>query len=595
MIQFKGRTMIGQIDENNSTLGSQLDGLITKSFSRLGRQERQTLINKTHVLAEEAKRILLNEAAESAKSGSKNESNANMPALRTPKLCLDSFQPDELVVKLTTLTPTMDPGKLLVKLQEAVASHNQYHQAAIGLADQLTNALNKIEKIGKKALAVHELKESVAKQERTMRQQKTEKEQLLLGLDKTNAQYGHLIEEIKQIDAEITISQAKLQQQGDNLRRKIGLAAQNLTNIEKIVEQQQNLPKYTQKPIDRHITNSARLSELISSFMQLINKNAELDLSSQLSLFEVMQKNLSKEMEKKADEIAAQQQKAADLQKTMGCLGKVIGAIVTALSVVSAVFTGGASFALAAVGVALMIGDSISESITGESITEQIMAPFMEYIFVPLMKVVNTVIDNVLEYTPLGQLLNLLGELTDSDVVGVIKNAMAAMITLALIVAISYVVKSAAGFLTKKLFGQTIEQLLKTLIPKILTAAVKQSSKKIVEVYTKGAAKFGISAQASAKRALQLQKLSQYVNYGNQSVQVTAQTVVADFKEKTTKIMASFTLSQGIQENIKQVLQAVIEQFEHSQSIYRDLAKLVSDAQHNEFIAGKYATTNMRI
>ncbi len=48
----------------------------------------------------------------------------------------------------------------------------------------------------------------------------------------------------------------------------------------------------------------------------------------------------------------------------MGCIGKVLGALLTIVSVVAAVFTGGASLALAAVGLAVMVADEIVKAAT---------------------------------------------------------------------------------------------------------------------------------------------------------------------------------------------------------------------------------------
>ncbi|SUG71798.1 pathogenicity island 1 effector protein [Salmonella enterica subsp. enterica] len=55
-------------------------------------------------------------------------------------------------------------------------------------------------------------------------------------------------------------------------------------------------------------------------------------------------------MEKKSAEFQEETRKAEETNRIMGCIGKVLGALLTIVSVVAAVFTGGASLALAAVG-----------------------------------------------------------------------------------------------------------------------------------------------------------------------------------------------------------------------------------------------------
>ncbi|WP_175648885.1 type III secretion system translocon subunit SctE, partial [Burkholderia pseudomallei] len=68
------------------------------------------------------------------------------------------------------------------------------------------------------------------------------------------------------------------------------------------------------------------------------------------------------ERQNRSDEYQAQAKKAEEMQKTMGCIGKIVGWVITAVSFAAAAFTGGASLALAAVGLALAVGDEISRA-----------------------------------------------------------------------------------------------------------------------------------------------------------------------------------------------------------------------------------------
>lgn len=81
----------------------------------------------------------------------------------------------------------------------------------------------------------------------------------------------------------------------------------------------------------------------------------------------------------------------------MGCVGKIVGALLTIASVIGAVFSGGASLALAAVGLALMVADEIVKAATGTSFIQQALNPIMEAVLKPLMEAIGKAISKALE------------------------------------------------------------------------------------------------------------------------------------------------------------------------------------------------------
>lgn len=78
--------------------------------------------------------------------------------------------------------------------------------------------------------------------------------------------------------------------------------------------------------------------------------------------------------------------KAEAASKAAGCVGKILGAVLTVVSVVGAAFTGGASLALAAVGVGLMAADMVVKELTGVSFMEKAMKPLMDNILGPMIQ-----------------------------------------------------------------------------------------------------------------------------------------------------------------------------------------------------------------
>ncbi|EJN1770183.1 type III secretion system translocon subunit SctE [Salmonella enterica] len=104
-----------------------------------------------------------------------------------------------------------------------------------------------------------------------------------------------------------------------------------------------------------NLSNVARLTMLMAMFIEIVGKNTEESLQNDLALFNALQEGRQAEMEKKSAEFQEETRKAEETNRIMGCIGKVLGALLTIVSVVAAVFTGGASLALAAVGLAVMV------------------------------------------------------------------------------------------------------------------------------------------------------------------------------------------------------------------------------------------------
>ncbi len=97
-----------------------------------------------------------------------------------------------------------------------------------------------------------------------------------------------------------------------------------------------------------NLSNVARLTMLMAMFIEIVGKNTEESLQNDLALFNALQEGRQAEMEKKSAEFQEETRKAEETNRIMGCIGKVLGALLTIVSVVAAVFTGGASLALSA-------------------------------------------------------------------------------------------------------------------------------------------------------------------------------------------------------------------------------------------------------
>ncbi|MGL5565972.1 MAG: type III secretion system translocon subunit SctE, partial [Plesiomonas sp.] len=158
--------------------------------------------------------------------------------------------------------------------------------------------------------------------------------------------------------------------------------------------QQQSTIEQRRKEAD---AESKTLTFLMALMAQLINQSSSDDLQASAELKQKLAEAAAKDAEKKAKEYEEEVRKAEEMQKTMGCMGKVLGWIVTAVSFAAAAFTGGASLALAAVGLALAIGDEISQAVTGRSFMADAMQPLMDTIVKPLMEMMGNIFSAILQ------------------------------------------------------------------------------------------------------------------------------------------------------------------------------------------------------
>lgn len=277
------------------------------------------------------------------------------------------------------------------------------------------------------------------------------------------------------------------------------------------------------KPIEQHIketlSNTGELLKILSTLIINIGNCAVDKLKDDLEINRKRAMANQNELKRQSEEFDQQVRKAEQTQKIAKCVGQILGGLVMALGAVSALF-GGAGIALMAVGVALLAADFIAEKATGRSLTDRIMSPLMEHVFMPLIEMLGKVVDAILEYTPLGGLLKEIDKAAGTDICGITKGIVTAVVAVAAVIALAYVAKSAAKFLIEKMSQtfiasmvqvakQAIVQVIKKIIPNVVKNATKQTSavvKKIIDEITKKL------EQIASKISTMMEKTTQQIN-----------------------------------------------------------------------------------
>lgn len=141
---------------------------------------------------------------------------------------------------------------------------------------------------------------------------------------------------------------------------------------------------------------TARLTLLMSQLSKLVEQSSEDNLKNDREMFEAMQSERQKALEKAAEDFLAESAKAEHTAKVMGCIGKIVGALLTVVSIIAIPFTGGASAALAVIGIGMMVADVAVKAATGTSLTERVIAPLMEHVIMPVIKLLADAISKAL-------------------------------------------------------------------------------------------------------------------------------------------------------------------------------------------------------
>ncbi|AUH51329.1 pathogenicity island 1 effector protein SipB [Chromobacterium sp. ATCC 53434] len=363
------------------------------------------------------------------------------------------------------------------------------------------------------------------------------------------------------------------------------LAKDKTEKADKLLTQAQGLnvrSEAAQQGAEDHLTGVAKLTMLMAMFVEMVGKNSEDSLKNDLALFQAMQEGRQKEMDKKSAEYKEEVRKAEELNRTMGCIGKILGAVLTVVSVVAAAFTGGASLALAAIGVALMVADEVVKATTGVSFMEEALKPLMDKVLKPLMDLIGKAITKALEGLGVDKKT---AELAGS----IIGAVLAAVAMVAVIVVVAVVGKGAAsklGGALSKLVGDAI----KKMVPNMLKELAKNGSKVLSQGFQRLANSLGLQTDAAAKQMM-ANTLSRVV-VGGEVVQATSQAggnvAQGVFMKNASDMLADFTLARASMDQIEQWLKQAVEVFASTQKITQELTTTMSAAMQQNAEAGRF-------
>jgi invasin B len=324
----------------------------------------------------------------------------------------------------------------------------------------------------------------------------------------------------------------------------------------------------------------------MAMFIQMVGDNAETNLENELEVNRALQASRQQEMEQKSAEYEEQVRKAEETQKVMGCIAKIIMPVLTVIGVVGAAFSGGASLALAGIGLALMAADAATDG----AVTSAIMNPIMEHVFTPLMEFLGDVVKKVLELPVISDLLALLDKATGVDVTGIVTMAVTVLATVAVMVAAMYLTKS-AGNAAAKMMGPLVKLIgdqIKKMIPALLKNVSKKSVSTLSKANTQLIEKVGLKSDAlSAQRyANNISSAQTGVAATHTGVQAVGTIIQGEAYQKATDALADFKMAKADIERLNNWLTQSVERWSDSLSTTNQMVTKMSNMQQQQQATG---------
>lgn len=312
-------------------------------------------------------------------------------------------------------------------------------------------------------------------------------------------------------------------------------------------------------------TMSARLTELMAMLQQLLGYARETNMQASAEAAVQALKAQETEMTHLAAERAEELAKAASTSKWLGCIGKIVGWVVTVVSVVAAPFTGGASMALAGIGLAL----AVSEEITGFSVLGAVLQP-----------VINLVVKLVKELTQVfGSLLESMGVVNAEAIAQVMAFIATALVVAAIVVGGFVLAKGAMAKLLPNIVKQTVGQVSKE--------ATKITTKMVSSVAGKQATAF------MAKHGGMIAGTATAVGGATQVGTAIGGVVVADMHVTATELLAD---QEGVKFNMGQTnltLEALNEMITALEEAISAIVKSMDGAMESRRSAAKFMAANI--
>ena len=335
---------------------------------------------------------------------------------------------------------------------------------------------------------------------------------------------------------------------------------------------------------EKATTFRSELEYLLALLQDLMSKAELRKFAKETEFVQAVLRAREAENMRRSEEYQREVEKAEQAQKKMGCIGKVIGWVITVVAVVAAPFSGGASMALAGIGLALAVGQELGFDPLGK-------------VLEPVMKAVMALVQEVAKV--ISSVLKTLG--LPANVVDKIKDALAIVAVAAMVIAIAFVSKKAASNVAvqqvTKAVTKAVSDAISKALPNMLKTAghaIKQSVDDVAGKISELSAKVIKSdTDTLAVRAGQTMKAMTGLQFANQTSQGIGSAVIADMYIDATQIKAAMQLSMVDSQILRELVQLILDYLLQSNVLVDELFKTMTTAQATRDASAKFVTSRV--
>jgi invasin B len=323
------------------------------------------------------------------------------------------------------------------------------------------------------------------------------------------------------------------------------------------------------------LTNAAVFSQLISTLSEVVSQanQAKLDSNSDLAIKQL--RAAEKENLRKSEEYQKQMDKAEAAQKTMGCVGKILGWIVTVVSVIAAPFSGGASLALAAIGLAL----AITSEVTGFSLVGKALEPFTKHVLEPLINALGKAFTSMLESAGMNA--------EDAKRVGGILGAVVGAIIIVVVAAVAIVLGKAAGSAVIKSLTPALTRAFKDVIPAVVKQVARQAGQLGARLNGAVAKTLGTSVEKVTARVAVAHTVNTGLQVTGEVVKGSGNVVRASAEVDASQTLAALNNNLASNKAVQALMKSLEKEFADAGDFMVRLYELVAQSMKGQASTGR--------
>ncbi|MDR5618349.1 type III secretion system translocon subunit SctE [Arsenophonus sp.] len=365
----------------------------------------------------------------------------------------------------------------------------------------------------------------------------------------------------------------------------------------------------------QHLPSSAKLTYLMAKMRELLGSLTLESMNSQREILQEMQRMTEIQAEKRAQDIDEKIRKAEEARKWLAIGSQIFSWLIAAVGVVATVFTGGASLALAAVGIALLAADTISQAAGGGSFMNKALAPVGELMMKIAQEISNFLCNIAISEAKLrGASESEIAELKKktkeiTDIVATI------IVTVTMVAAAigSAKLASVAGKMIGKIIADKLKRALNHLLDKMinnlltnLARMVSNNTSKMIAIAIKQA--FNNLLDKTINNALihtMKNKLAQHISASamqksllglsvtNASTTAALNLHATDLEVDVIKRLGDLAVINQIMAQLDKLLSQVMDNFAKEMETIAELMRKIGEMGSQSLHTGKYITHNL--